>query len=481
MPAAVSTPSPALLDQFAAIVGAPNTLRTAEAIAPHLIEPRGRFPGRTALVLKPGSVAEVSAILRLANATGTGIVPQGGNTGLVGGQIPSERGDEIVVSLSRLNRIRSVDPAGNTLVAEAGVVLADAQTAADGIERRFPLSLASEGSCEIGGNLATNAGGTAVLAYGNARELTLGLEVVLASGEVWDGLRTLRKDNTGYDLKDLFVGSEGTLGVITAAVLKLVPKPRGIAVAILAVPSPAAAIGVLAIARDNAGAALTAFEIMPRIGIDAVVRHLPGARDPLPAAHPWYLLIEVSSPRSEADADATVDAIFAVASEVGLAADGVRALSVEQSRAFWRLRHALSEVQKQEGASIKHDVAVPVAAIPEFIARASEAVVKAVPGARPFPFGHLGDGNIHFNVSQPVGGEAALFLAGAADVSAAVYDVVQSLHGTISAEHGIGRAKRELLAKVRSPLELDLMRQIKQVLDPNGILNPGKLLIPRAD
>jgi FAD/FMN-containing dehydrogenase len=476
MRGAVPAPFPALLDQFAAIVGPANALVAREAIAPYLIEPRGRFPGETPLVLRPGSVDEVAAILRLASHTGTGIVPQGGNTGLVGAQIPSERGDEIILSLSRLNRIRTIDSDGDTMTAEAGVVLADAQAAADAVDRRFPLSLASEGSCQIGGNLATNAGGTAVLAFGNARQLTLGLEVVLASGDVWNGLRALRKDNTGYDLKDLFVGSEGTLGIITAAVLRLVPKPRGTSVAFLGVPSPAAAVGVLRIARGEAGPGLTACEIIPRIGIETAVRHLAGARDPLAAPHPWYLLIEVSSGRSEADAEATVDAIFAMAAEAGLVGDGVRALSQDQAQAFWRLREALPEVQKHEGASIKHDVAVPVAAVPEFLERATEAVLRAVPGARPFPFGHLGDGNIHFNISQPRGLSATAFLARADDVNAAVYDLVRSLDGTISAEHGIGRAKRELLVRVKSGVEIDLMRRLKKALDPKGILNPGKVL-----
>jgi FAD/FMN-containing dehydrogenase len=356
------------------------------------------------------------------------------------------------------------------------VILADAQAAADAAGRRFPLSLASEGSCEIGGNLATNAGGTAVIAFGTARELTLGLEVVLASGEIWDGLRTLRKDNTGYDLRDLFVGSEGTLGVITAAVLKLVPKPKGVAVAFLGCESATAAVAVLGLARSTAGSGLTACELIARIGVETAVRHMAGVRDPLAAPHHWYLLVEVASLRSQADAEATLDEIFESAARAGLVADGVRALWEDQARAFWRMRHALSEVQKPEGASLKHDVAVPVAAIPEFLDRASAAALRVAPGARPFPFGHLGDGNIHFNVSQPVGMDPAAFLARAESVSAAVYDVVLALGGTISAEHGIGRAKRDLLVRVKSAVEIDLMRRLKRTLDPNGILNPGKVL-----
>jgi FAD/FMN-containing dehydrogenase len=469
-------PSPLLIEKFAAIVGARYALRDADAVAPFLVEPRGRFPGRTGLVLQPGSVAEISAILRLANSTGTPIVPQGGNTGLVGGQMPSASGSEIVLSLSRLNRIRAVDATGDTMTVEAGVILANAQAAAEAAGRRFPLSLASEGSCEIGGNLATNAGGTAVLAYGNARALTLGLEVVLASGDVWDGLKTLRKDNTGYDLRDLFVGSEGTLGIITAAVLKLVPLPKGVGVAIVAVPSPAAAIGVLGIARAEAGSGLTACELIARIGVETAARLVPGVRDPLTEPHPWYVMLEVSSSRSPSDADATLDAIFSSAMAAGFVSDGVRALSVEQAQSFWRLRHALSDVQKPLGASIKQDVAVPVAEIPQFLDRATAAVLRAVPGSRPFPFGHLGDGNIHFNISQPSGMDAAAFLARSDEINAAVYETVLSLGGTISAEHGIGTLKRDLLPAVKGPVAMDVMRRIKRALDPNGILNPGKVL-----
>jgi FAD/FMN-containing dehydrogenase len=472
----VPTPPPALLDRFAAVVGAANALRDPDAIAPYLVEPRGRYRGAASLVLRPGSVAEVSAILRLADETGVGVVPRRGGTGLGGGQIPSERGDEVVVTLSRLNRIRALDPDGDTMTTEAGVILADARAAADAVDRRLPLSLASEGSCHIGGNLATNAGGTGVLAFGSARDLTLGVEVVLASGQIWNGLRSLRKDNTGFDLTDLFVGSEGTLGIITAAVLKLVPRPKGVSVAIVGVPSPDAAVGVLRLARSEAGAGLTACEIIAGICMEAVARHLPGARLPLGSRPPWYVLIEVSSGRSQADAEAIVDTIFTVAADARFATDGSRALSLDQAQAFWHLRESLSEVQKHEGASIKHDVAVPVAAIPAFLERATAAVLKTVPGARAFPFGHLGDGNIHFNVSQPTGVDPAAFLAQSDRVNDAVYDVVLALGGTISAEHGIGRAKRELLARVKSPVELDLMRRLKRTLDPKGILNPGKVL-----
>ncbi|MEX0854127.1 MAG: FAD-binding oxidoreductase [Bauldia sp.] len=472
----MNAPDRPLLDKFADIVGARYAIRDAEAMRPYLIEPRERFFGRASLVLRPGSVGEVSAIMKLANHSRTAIVPQGGNTGVVGGQIPFEKGNEIVVSLSRLNRVRAVEADNDTMIVEAGVVLADAQAAALAADRLFPLTLASDGSCQIGGNLSTNAGGTGVLVYGNTRELVLGIEVVLASGEVWDGLRTLRKDNTGYDLKDLFIGAEGTLGIITAAALKLFPKPRGVSVAFIGLASPAAALALFHAARKHAGIGLTACELMPRIGLDTVLRHIAGTRDPLAGRHGWYLLIEVSSGRSQEDAELLVETIFAEGVDKGLVEDGARAQSLEQAAAFWRLRHSLSEVQKHEGGSIKHDIAVPVVAVPEFLERASAAVVKQIPGARPFPFGHLGDGNIHFNVSQPPEMDKAAFLARWDAVNAAVHAVVGDLGGTISAEHGIGRLKRDLLAQVKSPVEIDLMRRLKQAFDPNGILNPGKVL-----
>jgi FAD/FMN-containing dehydrogenase len=362
------------------------------------------------------------------------------------------------------------------MTVEAGVVLAAAHEAADGADRLFPLSLASEGSCEIGGNLSTNAGGTAVLAYGNARDLVLGLEVVLASGEVWDGLRGLRKDNTGYDLKDLFIGAEGTLGVITAAVLKLFPKPRGRSVAFFGLGSPAAAQALFAIARRIGGGSLTAFELMPRIGIDFLIHHLPGARDPLASAHPWYVLCEISSAKSDEDAADAIAAIFAEGVDRGIVGDGTRAENLEQAAELWRLRHAMSEIQKAEGGSIKHDVAVPIAAIAEFIEVATARVLGFLPNARLVPFGHLGDGNLHFNVSQPLDMDKAAFLKLWPEMNAVVHKVVMEFGGTISAEHGIGRLKRDLLKTVKSPVELALMRSIKATFDPNGILNPGKVL-----
>ncbi len=469
-------PETSLLERFAAIVGATNALRDPQAIAPYLIEPRDKFHGKTRLVLRPGSVDEVAAIARLANETRTPIVPQGGNTGVVGGQVPHATGNEIVVSLSRLNRVRAVDPSGNTMTLDAGVILADAQAAADAAGRLFPLSLASQGSCQIGGNLSTNAGGTAVLAYGNMRELTLGLEAVLPSGEIWDGLRTLRKDNTGYDLRDLFIGAEGTLGIVTGAVLKLFPKPKGVAAAFVGVPDPDAALALFSIARSLAGASLTAAELMPRLALETVLRFVPGTRDPLAGPHAWYVLVEVSSARAQNDADATMEAIFAEAFDQGIAEDGTLAQSLEQAAAFWHLRETLSEVQKKIGGSIKHDVAVPVAAVSELLVRAAAAVEKVVPGARPFMFGHMGDGNIHLNISEPPEMDKQAFLDRWDDVNTAVHGVVLDLGGTISAEHGIGQLKRHLLPAVKSPVEIALMRRIKAELDPNGIMNPGKVL-----
>ena len=472
----MNAPAALLLDRFSAIVGARYALRDAGAIAPYLTERREKFSGRSALVLRPGTVAEVAAIAKLANETRTAIVPQGGNTGLVGGQVPSPFGNEIVVSLSRLSRVRSVDAASNTMTVEAGLTLADAHAAATAADRLFPLSLASEGSCEIGGNLSTNAGGTAVLAYGNMRELVLGLEVVLPSGEVWEGLRTLRKDNTGYDLKDLFVGAEGTLGIVTAAVLKLFPRPRGSSVAIVGVANPTSALALFNVAKSFAGIELTAAELMPRIAIETCAKYLPGARDPLGAPHAWYLLLEVSSPRSQGEAEATVETIFADGLERGLVEDGVRAQSLEQAVGFWRMREALSDLQKNLGGSIKHDVAVPLAAVPDLLARADAAAKAVVPGCRPFAFGHIGDGNIHLNISQPDGMDKKAFLDRWDEMNAAIHAVVIDLGGTISAEHGIGVLKRDLLARVKSPLEIALMRKIKAALDPNGIMNPGKVL-----
>jgi len=469
-------PSPDTLDALVRIVGAEHAIRDEEAMAPYLVEWRDRYRGKAALVLKPGDTGEVSAILKCANANRTAIVPQGGNTGLVGGQIPFESGHEVLVLLERLNRVRDIDLATSTMTVEAGLPLAQAQHVAASAGRLFPLSLASEGSAQIGGVLATNAGGMAVLAYGSARELALGLEVVLPDGQVWDGLKSLRKDNSGYDLKDLIIGSEGTLGIITAAVLRLFPKIAERVTCMAGLNALETAPAFFARAVERASAALTAFEIMPRVGLEFVLRHGNLSRDPFPSPHPWYVLFELTSPREGAELAELAESLLSQGVETGEIADAVVASSLAQSAALWRLRELMSEVQKEEGGSIKHDVAVPVARVPEFVARANRLVELMIPGARPLPFGHLGDGNIHYNVSQPPGMERAVFLANWEALNAAVHEIVLDLGGSISAEHGIGRLKRDLMPHAKQPLELDMMRKIKAAFDPNFILNPGKLL-----
>jgi len=464
------------LARMKAVVGPKGYLDDAADMAPYLVERRDLYKGRAAAVLKPASTAEVAALMRIAHETGTPVVPQGGNTGLVGGQIPFETGDEVILSLQRMNRILALDPANNTLTVEAGVTLAAAQAAAEDADRLFPLSLASEGSCQIGGNLATNAGGTAVLHYGNARDLVLGLEVVLADGRIWESLKGLRKDNTGYDLKQVFLGSEGTLGIITGAVLKLFPRPRAMATGFVAVPDVEAAVKLLRLADAATGGLVTSFELIPRIGIDFVAKHLPGASNPLRAPSPWYVLIELSAGDDSGALASSFEALLGDAMEKGLVTDAALASSQAQRAAFWRMRESMSDVQKLEGGSIKHDVSVPVSAVAEFIARATKAVEAALPGIRPVPFGHVGDGNIHFNLSQPVGADKAAYLARWDEMSTIVHGIVRELGGSISAEHGIGRMKRDEIAATKSPVEMELMRTLKRALDPKWILNPGKVV-----
>jgi FAD/FMN-containing dehydrogenase len=425
-------------------------------------------------VLRPGSTEEVAQILALANAHGTPVVPQAGNTGLVGGQIPTH--GEIVLSVGRLKRVRSVDPQGFTMTVEAGLTLAEAQATADEADRLFPLSLPSEGTCQIGGNLGTNAGGVGVLAYGNTRQLVLGLEVVLADGRVWNGLNALKKDNTGYDLKDLFIGSEGTLGVITAAVLKLFPKPAEKATAFVGLSDLDSALALFNLAQETAGPSFTAFEVMPHLVLDIIVRHVAGARRPFPVPHPWYALLETSGLKADGTAERVLTDALAVSSERGIVADAVIASSLGQARDFWRLRESYSEAQKPVGASVKNDVSVPVAAIPEFIRRADAAVERLCPGARPLPISHFGDGNVHYNIAQPEGMASDRFMGLWDDLVHAVHETVLSLNGSISAEHGIGVMKREELAQVKGDVAMDLMRSIKAAFDPKGILNPGKVL-----
>jgi len=463
----------ALLARFAAIVGEKYAITDPQAQTPYVVEMRDLYRGHTPMVLRPGTVAEVSQILKLANETSTPIVPQGGNTGLVGGQIAFN--NEIVLSLTRLDRVREVDPGSNTLTCEAGVTLQRAREAAAAVDRLYPQLLPSEGSCTIGGNLSTNAGGTAALAYGVARSHVLGVEVVLADGRILDNLNKLKKDNTGYDLKNLFVGAEGTLGVITAAVLRLVPRPRAVETAFLGLPSAQAALALFAIANDRAAGGVTSFELMTRLGIEMVLRHAAGCRDPLQKPYPWYVLLELSS-QSKTGLRELLEEILTEGLNRSLVLDAAIADSLEQAKAFWRLREMFGEVQRHEGGSIKHDVSVPVAAVPDFIAEANAAVAALLPEARPVPFGHVGDGNIHYNVSQPVGADRAEFLARWNEVNAAVFTVVKKFGGSISAEHGVGVMKRDLLPSVKDPVALDLMRKIKHLLDPNNILNPGKVL-----
>ncbi len=465
-----------LAERFATIVGERYAVRDSSDIEPYVHEPRGLSIGTTALVLQPDSVEEVSAIMRLATETCTSVVPQGGNTGLVGGQIPDHSGEQVVVSLSRLNRIREIDPVSNTVVAEAGVVLDILHQAADVVDRLFPLSLASQGSCQIGGNLSSNAGGTSVVAYGNARELCLGVEVVLSSGEVLDDLRKLKKDNTGYDLKNLFVGAEGTLGIITAAVLKLFPRPKSREVAWVGLESPDAALALLDHAQDLGGSALTTFELIGHLPMEFAMRHIHDARPPLEGDWAWQVLIEFSSSRSVEDARTLMEDILSVGFEAGYVGDAAIAASVSHANEFRRLREMLPETQKAEGASIKHDISVPIASIPAFIEKAVFAVASVCPEARVVCFGHMGDGNLHYNISQPVGMDGAEFLLLYRRMNDAVHDVVRRFNGSISAEHGIGQLKREELIATASPVAIDLMRRVKAAFDPVGIMNPGKVI-----
>jgi D-lactate dehydrogenase (cytochrome) len=414
----------------------------------------------------------VSAICKLATEHKIALVPQGGNTGLVGGQTPHN--GEVVVSMRRMDKIREIDAASNTMICEAGVVLQIAQQKAAEVDRLFPLSLGAEGSCTIGGNLSTNAGGTAALAYGVAREMAIGLEVVLADGRVLNLLSKLKKDNTGYDLRNLFIGAEGTLGIITAATLKLFPKPRAIETAFVGLKSPADALKLLTLSQGVAGGSLTSFELLSDIAVDFSVRHGIDIRHPLESKYPWYVLMELSSSRD--DARGALEAILAQGLEDEIVDDAVIAANLSQRQAFWKLRDEMSAAQKPEGGSIKHDISVPVAAVPAFIAEADAAVVKLIPGSRPVPFGHLGDGNLHYNVSQPIGGNAADFLARWHEVNAVVFAIVMRMGGSISAEHGIGVLKRDELPDVKDKVAIELMRGIKAMLDPLGIMNPGKVL-----
>lgn len=468
------------------IVGDSGLVTDADELEPYLREQRGNYKGRSPLCVLPASTQQVAEVVQLLHGAGVAMVPQGGNTGLCGGAVAGLAGEEVIINLKRLNRIRALDADNFTLTAEAGCILSDVQAAAAAVDRLFPLSLAAEGSCQIGGNLATNAGGTQVLRYGNARELVLGLEVVLPDGRVLDMLRGLRKDNTGYDLRHLFCGAEGTLGIITAAVLKLFPRPREQVTAMLALPNLQAAIAVLARARAETGDAITACEFISRTALDMVLRHIPGTREPLAGRHQHYLLLEATStatPRAgEARSDSaeqlllTCEGLFEECNEAGLIDDAAVAQSAAQRGEFWRIRESIPEAQKPEGVSLKHDVAVPVSRVAEFVAEASARVLAALPGLRVCAFGHIGDGNIHFNLSQPVGSSGAAFLAERERIAAIVHDLAVSMNGSFSAEHGIGCLKRDELQRYRSSVEVDVMRAIKHALDPQGLMNPGKVL-----
>jgi len=464
-----------LLTVLAARLGAAHVLTEPADMAAYLAEQRGLYQGRARAVVRPGTTDEVAWVVRECAARGVAIVPQGGNTGLVGGAVAQ---GEVILALGRLDRIRELDAVNGTITVEAGCVLKTVQEAAERAGRLFPLSLAAEGSCQIGGNLATNAGGTAVLRYGNARDLVLGLEVVLADGRVWHGLNGLRKDNTGYDLKNLFIGSEGTLGIITAAVLKLFPKPRTQVTALLGCASPQHALRAFERLQAQAGEALTAFEFMSRFSLEIVFRHIATGSRPLRGDHAAYALVELSSPDPRADLEGRLEAVLGEALRDGVIEDVAIASSETQNRALWQLRENVPEAQKREGGSIKHDVAVPVSRVADFIDAATVACEHAMPGLRVCAFGHFGDGNIHFNLSQPVGMDKAEFLARWEDFNRIVHDIVADMRGSISAEHGIGLLKREELRRYKDPVALALMRSVKQALDPRNLLNPGKVLPP---
>lgn len=469
-------PDDQVIARLKSVVGAAGFLVEPADLERYRRDFRRLYTGETPLVVRPKTTAEVAQLLAICNEHRVGVVPHGGNTSYCGGATPDESGTQVVLALERLNRIRAVDPLDFSITVEAGCRLAEVQAAAEGAERLFPLSLGSEGSCQIGGNLSTNAGGTSVLRYGMLRDLVLGLEVVLADGRILDGLRSLRKDNRGYDLKQLFIGAEGTLGVITAATLKLVPKAAAHATAICAVPNPAAAVDLLAVLRSATAETLTTFELIPRIAVELTTRHIEGVRDPFAAAHPWYVLIELTGARAGAGLGELLESALAEAARSGLVADAAFASSDTQREALWRLRESIPEAQRRQGAGLKHDIAVPISALAEFVTRASVWVEAHVPDGELIAYGHLGDGSLHFNIQQRRGTDTQAFRARAELVHRAIHDLAATLNGSFSAEHGIGRAKVAELERYKSAVELDLMRALKRTLDPNGILNPGKVL-----
>jgi FAD/FMN-containing dehydrogenase len=464
-----------LIARLEQVAGAANVLRSASDVEPYLVDHRGRYRGRALAVVRAGSTAEVAAVVRLCADEGIPIVPQGGNTGLCGGATPDESGHAVLLSLTRMNRVRAIDAENATITVEAGVALAKVQEAAAQRDMLFPLSLASEGSCTIGGNLSTNAGGTAVLRFGNTRELALGLEVVLADGRVWDGLRGLRKDNTGYDLKQLFIGAEGTLGIVTAAVLKLFPMPRTRVTALAATDDVANAVALLRLAKGMLGDRLTGFELIGDAALELSQRHHPGSADPLPG-YRWYALLQADDSAVDAPLAALVEATLEQAAGQGIVRDATIAQSQDQAARLWALRENVSEAQRREGPNIKHDIALPVSAIPRFLGDAGHALAAALPGVRFVVFGHLGDGNLHYNLSAPEGRSAQSFMANMPAANRIVHDLVAAAGGSISAEHGIGQLKRDELQRYKSGLEIELMERVKSALDPRGLLNPGKVV-----
>ena len=467
------------LSELKAAVGNGSWLESPDDIAPYLADFRRLYHGATPLVLLPRNVDEVAQILRICNRDEVAVVPHGGNTGYCGGATPNETGSEIVLSLRRLNRIRQVDAANYSMIVESGCTLAEAQAAARHADRLFPLSLGSEGTAQIGGNISTNAGGTAVLRYGMMRDLVLGLEVVLADGRVLQGLKSLRKDNTGYDVKSLFVGAEGTLGVITAACLKLFPQPADSATALVGIDSPQQAVDLLGRLRTVAGDQVTSFELMPRLAVELTVQHVPGVADPLSQNTPWYLLIELTSPNPRQDLAALLTAALEEAAARSAIADAMLATSIGQAQAMWKLRESVPEAQRRHGASLKHDVSVPVSAIPMLIEEGSALVRRLAPEGEVIAYGHAGDGNLHFNVSQRTDANIEIFIARGPVLELALFDLVESLGGSISAEHGIGRLKAAEFARRADPVELAVMHELKRALDPKGIMNPGKVLCVR--
>jgi FAD/FMN-containing dehydrogenase len=458
------------------ILGSDGILTDSAAIAPYLTDHRHLYRGRALAVILPRSVEQISRVLRFCNERRIGVVPHGGNTGYCGGATPDESGDQVVVSMRRLNRIRGIDALNYSLVAEAGCILAEVQRAADEAERLFPLSLGSEGSCQIGGNLSTNAGGLSVLRYGMMRDLVLGLEVVLADGRVLASLSALRKDNTGYDIKSLFLGAEGTLGIITAASLKLFPKIRSSATAFVAVPKIRAAVDLLARLREASGDRVSSFELIPRIGVELTTQHIPGVSDPLQQPFPWYVLCELTSARAADPLDTVMAEALGAALEAGLVLDAALARNERERAALWKLRETIPEAQRIDGASLKHDISVTVTALPDFVERASHWVAENVPDGRLVVYGHVGDGNLHFNLNQVPGSNRNTFLAREPTVKRAIHDFVREFGGSFSAEHGIGRLKVAELEHYAAPVELALMQAVKKALDPNGVLNPGKVL-----